>query len=70
MGRIAADPNGAADTQPNDEHAFVSTSPRITGWLGRNGARCDFLWEKEGTNIFKREQNRRKKESHRKREGI
>jgi hypothetical protein len=37
MGRIPAEPQGAADTGPGPVSGPASG---VAGWLGRNGARC------------------------------
>lgn len=43
MGRMALEPQGAALMVPR-ELDMLPADIKTTGWLGRNGARCSFLF--------------------------
>ena len=46
MGRIALEPYGAPEMTPNGWAPSPTVlSGGITGWDGKNGIRCFFLWE-------------------------
>ena len=42
MGKMSGEPNGAALTTPKDWDE-LPYSGSITGWVGKNGAKCFFL---------------------------